>query len=69
MIEGLIGYLILIGIIAIVLWAIFEILKQVGFSIPPVARIVVIAVIGIVLLLLLAQVLGITIPSLQGATG
>ena len=65
MIGGILGFLILLGVIVILGWAIFAILEKLGIPIHPVVRIVAIAVIGIVLLVLLAQVLGIQVPSLR----
>lgn len=57
-IMAIIGVLIGVGILLIVAWAVQEILKYLGITIHPIVRIIVIAIIGIIALLLLAQILG-----------
>lgn len=57
-IAGLLGFLITVGILCIIAWAIIAILGALGIPIPGVVKIIVMAVIGIICLLLLAQVLG-----------
>jgi hypothetical protein len=64
-ISGLLGVLILIGILCIIAWAIQAVLASMGIPIPGVVRIIVIAVIGILILLLLASALGINVPALR----
>jgi hypothetical protein len=64
-ISGLLGVLILIGILCISAWAIQAVLASMGIPIPGVVRIIVIAVIGILILLLLASALGINVPALR----
>ena len=56
---NLIGWLLTVGALAIVAWAVQAILASLGIAIPQVVKIIVIAVIGILCLVLLAQVLGV----------
>lgn len=64
MAEGLIGALIAIGIVCIVVWAIFAIIAHIGAPIPAVVHTVVWAVVGIICLLLLARGIGVAVPGL-----